>query len=73
MSSDKAAFIARDQTGTILGQMNSERQNERDFKPSDGVIVEMNVLGILIENVTGRFTFMLIIHYYQAKNIIVAV
>ena len=45
MSSDKAAFIARDQTGTILGQMNSERQNERDFKPSDGVIVEMNVLG----------------------------
>ena len=62
MSSDKAAFIARDQTGTILGQMNSERQKRAGFQ-----------LGILIENVTGRFTFMLIIHYYQAKNIIVAV
>ena len=32
MSSDKAAFIARDQTGTILGQMNSERQKRAGFQ-----------------------------------------
>ncbi|EPF4505843.1 minor capsid protein [Enterococcus faecalis] len=32
MSSEKAAFIARDQTGTILGQMNSERQQRAGFR-----------------------------------------
>lgn len=73
MSSDKAAFIARDQTGTILGQMNSERQKRAGFQAfrwSDSG--DERVRDSHRER-NGKIYFMLIIHYYQAKNIIVAV
>ena len=56
MSSDKAAFIARDQTGTILGQMNSERQKRAGFQAFRWSDSGDERVRILIENVTGRFT-----------------